>query len=397
MAPSGTQMVGARPEVELLLLCARTQMDSERAARVEALLQEDINWDYLLETAQEHGVMPFLFWNLNAICPEAVPKATIDQLRSRFRNNAQRNVFMAGELLRLLNLFETQEISAVPLKGPSLAESIYGNLALRRQSVDLDVLVREQDVLRAKDLLLHQGYRPEHEWALQETLRLQASHEYPFVHHDRRIKVELHWKITPEYFSFSPDLELLWKRLRPSFLAGHEVMTPSPEDLLLILCVHGTKHLWQGLGLVCDVAELVHNKKLDWEQTMKQARELGSERMLFLGLFLASDLLGASLPNEVLQRMWADSSARTLAAQVCKQLFYETDNQPGILDSSLFHLRAKEHLQDRVRYCIRLTMSPDEWDYRALPLPASLSPFYYILRPIRLMKKYGPSLLRRSL
>lgn len=401
MSRSGALTVNARPEIELLLLCARTQMDSERAARVETLLQEGIDWDYLLEAAQEHGVTPLLYWNLNATCPEAVPEPSLERLRSRFRKGAQYNVFMAGELVRLLNLFEKHEIPAVPYKGPSLAASIYGNLALRRQSVDLDILIRERDVLKARDLLLSQGYRPDERWTpRQEAVLLQASHEYTFVHDDKRVKVEVHWRITSRYFSFPLDSERLWVRLRPSSLLGKEVPGFSPEDLFLILCAHGTIHLWQQLELICAVAELVRaGEELDWDQVMTEARELGGERMLFLGLCLADDLLGAPLPDVVLQRVRTDPSVKPLAARVRERFFREVYNPPpGTIETTLFHLRARERLRDRVLYCVRLAMIPTEYDWAALPLPRSLSFFYYVIRPIRLLTgKYGLlGLLRRS-
>jgi len=377
-------------------------MNPETTAGVESLLQGNIDWDYLLEMAQENGVIPLLYWNLNSTCPEAVPKATLDHLQDRFRKNTQKAVFMAGELIRLLNLFEERGISAVPYKGPFLAASLYGNLALRRRSVDLDILIPEKDVLKAKDLLLSQGYHPEDKWTRQqEKVLLRASCEYTFVHYGKRIKVELHWKITPNYFSFPLDPERLWERLIPSSLADKEVLSFSPEHLLLILCVHGANHLWQQLEFICGVAELIRvNESLNWGELMKEARELGSERMLFLGLFLANDLLGAPLPGPVLQRVRADSSVKALAAQVCERLFREASSPPpGVLETSLFHLRTRERLQDRVLYCIRLVMSPTEYDWAALPLPEALSFFYYILRPIRLLTgKYGLlGLLRRFL
>jgi hypothetical protein len=396
MTRSGSQLVGARPEVELLLLCARPRMGSERAARVETLLQEDINWDYLLKTAQEHGLMPLLYWNLNATCPEAVPKAAFNQLRHRFRKNAQRSVFWAGELLRLLNLFETHGISAVPFKGPSLAASIYGNLALR-QFGDLDILVREQDVLKAKDLLLSQGYRSEYkhkENRRQEKAVLRSWGEYPFMHDSNGLRVDLHWKIGPEYFSFPLKPERLWERLEPTSLAGKEVLALSPEDLLLILCMHGTKHLWQALELICAVGEMIRvSEGLNWARIMEQARELGGERMLFLGLFLASNLLGATPPDEVLQRALADPPVRALAAQVRGQLFREADNPPNIFEEALFYLRARERLYHRVRYCIRRTLTPTSKDWM-LPLPASLFFLYYLLRPARLIGEHRMGLLR---
>ncbi len=59
------QVVDFRPEEELLLCCARTAMDSERVRRILDLVCNDINWEYLIQTAVRHGVMPLFYRSLN--------------------------------------------------------------------------------------------------------------------------------------------------------------------------------------------------------------------------------------------------------------------------------------------------------------------------------------------
>ena len=87
--------------------------------------------------------------------------------------------------------------------------------------------------------------------------------------------------------------------------------------------------------------------------------------MLSLGLFLASDLLGAALPKEVLKQAKADPAVNALAGQVHGQLFCEAEKLPGLCDLSLFHLRARERLRDRIQYCARLAMTttPGDWPF----------------------------------
>ena len=149
---------GIRPEAELLLCCARTRMDPETADRIKALLQQGIDWEYLIQTALPHGMLPLLYWSLNSTCPERVPKDFLERLRSHFYANARHNLVLTAELLKLLGLLKTQQIPAIPFKGPVLAASVYGNLSLR-EFADLDILVRSKDALRAKDLLLSLGYQ----------------------------------------------------------------------------------------------------------------------------------------------------------------------------------------------------------------------------------------------
>ena len=102
-----TPAAALRPEAELLLCCARNRMDSETAARIRVLVQHDIDWEYLFRTASEHGIAPLLYRHLNAVSPESVPKETLDRLRDHFHDNSRRNLFLTGELLGLLHLFET--------------------------------------------------------------------------------------------------------------------------------------------------------------------------------------------------------------------------------------------------------------------------------------------------
>jgi hypothetical protein len=136
---------------------------------------------------------------------------------------------------------------------------------------------------------------------------------------------------------------------------------------------------------------------MDWGWVMEQAAALGSERMLFLGLFLANDLLGAVLPEDVWQRVRADPAVVSLAGQVRERLFGDAHGQPGDLGRCLFHLKARERLEDRVRYCVRLAVTTTPGDWALVRLPSSLFPFYYVLRPIRLVRRYGLGLLRRFL
>ena len=58
--------------------------------------------------------------------------------------------------------------------------------------------------------------------------------------------------VTPQHF-----LERLWERVGRVPLGGNSVPSFAPEDMLLILCVYGSKHTWGRLKWVCDIAELI--------------------------------------------------------------------------------------------------------------------------------------------
>ncbi|MFQ6082943.1 MAG: nucleotidyltransferase family protein [Candidatus Aminicenantia bacterium] len=384
-----------RPEQELLLCCSRINKDLERVKQIKALLHQNINWIYLTRIADQHGVLPIVYRTLKAICPEDVPQDIMNQLRNLYLINSGRNLLLTRELFNLLDLFKNEGITAIPYKGPALAVLAYGNLSLRQFS-DLDILIHERDGQRAKDLLISCGYRSGIQLtAAQEEAFIQSQRTYKFLRDDGRVIADLQWGITPRYFPFLLDPECLWTRLESIYLDGKEILSFSPEDLLLILCVHGLCHCWERLIWICDVAKLIEvHQRMDWERVMKQTVTLGIERILFLGLFLVNDLLGVALPKEILQRMQYDPIVKTLTAQVREHLFYKANHQSRALKCGFFQLKVWKRLQDRIRYCIYRATIPTIAEWEFLFLPAFLFPFYYLLRPIRLLRMYGLNIVR---
>jgi hypothetical protein len=384
-----------RPEAELLLSCARTRMKPATAQRLRQALKETIDWNYLIREAFYHGTIPLLFWNLSRLVPDDVPKTTLDQLKASSNAIACWNLFLTGELLELLNLFREGGIRALPLKGPVLAASAYGNLSLR-QFCDLDILVSKEDMLKAKEVLISQGYHPDLKLtAGEEEAYLKSHHDYKFLKSEDSVVVEIQWGITQWFLAFPLDFDDLWKRRQKMSLAGAEVASLAPDDLLLILSVHGTKHQWSQLKWVCDIAEFVrtYSDKIDWKCLLARARMKGGERMVLLGLSLAQDLLGAECPKEIRERLNENQNVKYLVRQVSGKLFSGGVGSQRLRDETpFFYWRSRERWQDKLAilrnylpgYFFRIVI-PNRRDQEFWQLPRFLWGLYYTLRPIRLI------------
>ena len=387
-----------RPENELLLCCTRTQLHPEKVERMISLLRTEMDWPYVTHLGGRHGLIPLLYKNLKSVCPERVPESVMDSFRNHFLVNVGHNVLRTRELLTLLDLLETHQVHAIPHKGPVLAASVYGDLALRQFS-DLDILVQKKDIQKAKDLLVSNGYRwlSELNPTQQEAYLQSDSGSFVFQKDDGRALVEVDREITTlREFPFWLDLEPLWKRRVWTSFEGREVPVFSPEDLLLVLCVHGAKHRWDQLNWICDLAELIRvYQGLNWEMLLERASALGCQRILFLGLFLAQDLLGAPLPSDVFERVDSDAAVRSLAGDVCERLFLDGNGSShGAFGLSSFYLRVSERLRDRAAYCLRLAFTPTVGDWELLPLPQSFAFVYYFIHPTVLTVRYGMKALR---
>jgi hypothetical protein len=355
------------PEARLLLFCARTKLSSTDLEQILALAENNIDWEFLVRLAFDHQVVPLVYRTLESVAPGRMPAAIRAKLKQHIQVSIQGNLSLTHELLQLLSLFDRHSIPVIPYKGPILAATVYHDLSVRSFG-DLDILVHEEDILRAVDILVSSGYeiiRPNSMSRRNAVLHPywinKMIHQSPWAYQvvlwnpARQGIVELHWRVTPRSF-FSGSLESLWAELRPITLAGSTLFSLAPENLLWYLCLHGTKHNWTELRWVCDVTELLREyPELDWERVSTRAAELGLERRLYLGLFLSKNLMGVALPQEIEARMKTMPQASDLAKEVMDGLFIGAEQTTVFtyMQQLIFQLKAMDHMTDRVRYFMR--------------------------------------------
>jgi len=373
-------------EIETLLCGSQTHPTPENTRHLQELLRKELDWDWLVKTAVEHKVIPLFYRNLKTVAPDLIPPAVLSQIRSYAQIITRRNFFLTGELLALLRIFQKNNILAVPLKGAALATDAYHDLGLRHFR-DLDILVRKQDVLKAREILILNGYRPGLELSgAREMLWLQTKYEYAFTHPAKKVRLDIHWRFLPKYFVFPEGTEPLWDRLGSVSIVGREVRILSPENQLLFLCGHGTRHGWNGLSLICDVAALLQShREIKWEETLRKAKRMRIKRMLLVGLLLAHNLLQTPLAPEIWREIKKDRGTRKLANKVSGRLFQKSKSTVW---QYLFFLRARERLRDRLQYCLHLVMTPSERDCAILPLPILICRFHFLFLPFRIILRY---------
>jgi len=382
MVKNGAHM--ERPEHELLLCCARTECDTEVANRLRVLAGASIDWDYLFRLARRHSILPLIYRQLQTHASDLVPNDRLVQLKQSYQENVARNLVLTSELMTLLRTFTTAGIESIPFKGPALALIAYDDLSLRR-FVDLDVIVKKEDVFRARDILLQAGYKtPKPLNEDQQLVLLRTQHCLQFNRENGRMIFELHWNVASDLFASPVSVTDLWRQLIDIEIAGQVVKSFSADDLLFSLCVHGSRHIWERLSWICDVAELIKRQQLDWAMLMDRAIKTDCERMFYLGLFLAERLLGASLPAEVRAKFETDEYLQTLTEGIAARLFSGTEHTPATSGQVFrFNFSLRKSWRGRARY-FAFTLSPNEVDLSGVWLPRPLYFAYYLVRPMRL-------------
>ncbi|HYX68130.1 MAG TPA: nucleotidyltransferase family protein [Terriglobales bacterium] len=378
----------ASPEGKVLLACARRALAPEQRRRLEELLAGPLDWELLLQAAEAQGIEPLLCWHLLESMPEAVPGALRERLQARFARHARSNLLLAGELVRMVGRLEAAGVAALAYKGPALAEALYGNLALREFS-DLDILVEAESVGRAQEVLRVLGYRPSLELsARQQAAYLRSGCEVGFVSREGAMVVELHWRVAPRHFVAEPAASELLASARWATVGGAPLRTLAPEDLLPALALHAAKHVWQGLGWICDISELLRAfPSLDWAEVEGRAQKLGLRRLLYLPLHLAIELLDAPVAAAVQARIAADPEVAAMVREILQRPLLEAARPEWSLADHRFFLRARERRGDRLRYLLRLAVTPGTAEWQSVRLPEFLFPLYPAVRLVRLAGK----------
>lgn len=383
--------VSSIPEVDLMLCCARTVGNPELRFQIKEMVGRGIDWQLLLQLATSHGIRPLVYKSLRTACWEDVPEATRHELSHFYSTNSARNRFLAGELLHILQLLEAEQILAVPFKGPVLASVLYGDLALR-EFVDLDFLVRERDISKAKQILSHEGYQPN----FTGTAIIPDSDEVVLSCSSTGIVVELHWQFLPRRFAPVLSAEDVWSGIEPVSFSGRQVWSFSSQDMFLFLAVHGAKHSWSALKWLCDLTEFIRsNPEMDWPRLFTRAETLGAVRTCRLAIYLAAELLQAEVPSSILDEIREDAQVRRLAQDVRLRIEEPRDVQP--VEGQIFNLKLKERLRDKIRYVFLQCTQYSGEEERFLPLPSTLSFMYVFVRPVWLLRRYGSSVLKRML
>ncbi len=390
-------MTDLRPEHELLLCIARKTLDDRLSRRLRTLAGTNLDWDHLVKTAANHRLLPLLYTQLKAHCPENVPQPVLEELKTDFLDNSRCSLYLVRELLSTLSRFQSHGLKALTFKGPVLGAMVYGDLGLRSAG-DLDILIERRDFVRAKDILQSAGYQMEPQLSQsQQTAHLSFHCEIQFFQEHQVSVIDLHWELTPQNFPTNLDPLGVFSRSKKISLGGKDVATFGNEDLLLYLCMHGAKHYWSRLEWIASIAELMRGEEeLDWKLILQLARKAKAEVMLRLGLILARDLFAIEIPLTALETIPGKRNLEQHARQIEEELFRERATLLSQWEMFRLNLQFMDRKRDAVLGLARSLLTPTISDWRMVTLPASLYPLYYLLRPLRLMAKYGSGQARRQ-
>jgi len=371
-------------EWQFLCVCASPTASQDSLTSAWGAVKD---WDLLLELAEEHGVLGLLSKRLAPALHERVPPVAREKLQARMRSQQLFVLGLTADLFEVLEEFDRNTIEAILVKGPIVSLLAYGDPATRNYA-DLDLLVRHRQILAATQGMQRLGYEADVPENAIEAGKIPG--EYVFKRAGRPQLIELHTEPTFRYYPKPMRIEEMYSRRRMVKLDGREIPALSVEDELLLNCIHGGKHFWERLMWIADIALIVgRNRELSWDNVFKAAEEVGAERMLCVGVWLAKQLLGANLPAEVQERVSRDPEVQPLCAQIIGWLPMAGLAPPSLRERALFRMRMAGGGVAGAAYLSRLSLAPTEEDWVEGQEHKRSWVWDAVRRPFRLFRKYG--------
>ena len=164
-----------------------------------------------------------------------------------------------------------------------------------------------------------------------------------------------------------------------------EVLSLSNENMLLILSIHGSQHLWERLSWICDISELIHTHELNWEYVLDKSEELGIKRLLLVNLFLAYDLFGVDYPNNIIKLLNSEI-IKDLAFKVKKRIFAPNlDSMFKMLD---IRINIREKRTHKIKDFFKIMFLPTNEDWSNSLIKPLFPPLSYFFRFIHIFNNY---------
>lgn len=388
---SANLQIASTPEMDLLLaLLGRASASGDDELRGKLLESKTIDWKLWLESILWHGVPALVGRRLRSSGGyRLLPEEINAQLQCVIANQTARSIVQVAALNEIQQAAEKAGVRLVAWKGPTLSALLYDNFSLR-DSCDLDFLIERSQLSAIESILIAKDFKVD---IVGETDAVAACFcdffcEVKLSRERDRIHVELHDEIMPRPYICGQSMQgclgrSVWQRLNSTV----QVRTLALEDLLLSLCLHGSKHYWERLKWLCDIASLMerYSSSIRWAQLIQRAREESSLRPLLNGILLSQHLLGSQVPASIHEAAIRDTAVNALLDE--QEEWVRSGRRSHRQNKSLASVSASHLLagrRERAVYLLRKLFIIAPSDVALIRLPDKLHLLYYPVRWMRL-------------
>ena len=342
----------------------------------------------LLTQANLHGIIPQLYKTLSK--QPNTPEDVIQVFQKPYKHILQANLLLTAHLLTITKTLTAKGFHYLAIKGPVLAQELYGDISMRQYS-DIDLFVEEKDIVKIAEELILLGFKPVLPLSLLSRQRfLELDNDFSFKHVKNNALVELHWKLFPLRHQMPLDFKELYTASKTTQLQNRDIKTLSTEDNLLYLSLHGAKHIFERYEWVYDLHTLIQNNAdLNLETIYLKAQKEEIDTPFLLGIFLSHTLFKTELPESFFRHKSEHIEVLLNKALAYYQKgFVHWDESDKKRARFLFLSELFQNTEPKTLWLFKSLVKATPVDVIAFNLPDKLAFLYPLLRPFRLLYKH---------
>ena len=355
-------------ELQFLIACCQTEPDLGKIRNTESGIE---NWEEKVALSARHGVLPLIYKTLNTLNTKLQSDSLgtlLSGLKPRYMSTVQKNMLMTAELIRVMNLLKENDIDALAFKGPALSQIAYGDITLR-QFGDLDILIKKEDMKKVEELCISMGYVAYYDLTeVQKDAWYSYTKDMVFYHPKKNSIIEIHWLLLDADYPLQVNLDTLWGNTEIVEINKQAIQTFDKNTLLLYLCIHGSKHLWERIAWIKDIDQMIRTQDINWKNILVDAQKNHFQNMLFLGLYLSKSLFNTPLPINVQKIL----ESAIILPELSSLVFKNWEDTLTIFENTKTTLKFFPTLKMKVLYLHKIILKPSNNEYRFIDLPREL-------------------------
>ncbi|MFQ5610873.1 MAG: nucleotidyltransferase family protein [Anaerolineae bacterium] len=379
------------------LLCDFAAGDAKRPLR-----RADVNWEAAFRRICRDGLLGLTYRYLSRGETRDYPPEEFRQhIQIAYHASLIRLTYLYHNLGYVLAHLKTHGLECLVIKGPAVACTVYPHPTLRFFT-DLDLVVRERDLVAAHRLLVEIGFNPQQDQPPPPAKLVPQAvlHHLSYLQPQTGLMVEVHYDDLLNAGLVSRDLDGFWMRARRIAIENVPVKVLSPEDQLIHLCAHAHAHGYSRLNWFSDLAFILRERagQLDWDHVIETLHLEEAQVSGYYTLYFLERLLGVAAPRGVLDALRPDRFRRWWHTRLLPEAqvlsLQPTGLAFGLHVIPLFRQLLPDVLimgrrRDKLPFLFRLLLPPATWlkYYYRLDNPLQI-PLYYLLHPLKLVYHY---------
>jgi len=368
-------------DIILIIECCKI---SPNTVLIEKQIDHIKDWNSFISLAYSHGIFPLIYKTLKNY-DKKIPSEILNSMKYKYMNIVKQNMLMTNELINVTKLLKENGIESIAFKGPVLSHLAYGDITLR-QYVDLDILVDEKNVIKTYELLTNSNYSVEVEKSFLSN-HLFMSKEIDITFSKNTISLELHWNLFKSNLLIDKNKINKLLDYEKYSINNKEIKSLKKDILFIYLCIHGSKHCWERLEWLNDINNLFnkyYKKNKNLEKLIKIAKLLEVDIILITTLNLVNQLFDTRIGDFYTNNYNLNKNIHNICNSYNKK--NETEYEKN-KKSFFFLLYLHKGYLKKTKFIFIEFFTLKNRDI-IINLPKSFFFMYYIIKIIRLIKKY---------